>query len=94
VSPGQAIEKQWLVQNDGSCDWDELYRLKLVDGYPALGAASEMALFPARAGTKTMLSINFTAPLEAGTYRTVWQATNPQGIAFGAAIYMEVIVRP
>ena len=94
VTPGQVLTKQWRVLNDGTCDWDEFYRLKLVDGYPALGAASEMALYPARAGTKTDLSIVFSAPQEAGTYRTVWQASNPQDLPFGAAIYMQVIVRP
>jgi hypothetical protein len=94
VQPGKTFEKQWQVQNDGSCDWGPGYRLKLAPGQPSLGAADKMALFPARAGTKTTLSITFTAPAQAGTYRTVWQATNPEGIPFGESIYMEIIVQP
>jgi Ig-like domain from next to BRCA1 gene len=94
VAPGQTLQKQWSVQNDGTCDWDENYRVKLVQGYPALGAPAEMALFPARAGTKADITINFTAPQDAGTYRTVWQAANPDGIPFGAPIYMEIVVQP
>jgi len=92
VSPGQVIQKQWQVENDGTCDWGAGYRLRLLDGTAALGAANEMALFPARAGTQTTVSINFTAPSEAGTYRTAWQAYNSAGIAFGETIYMEVVV--
>ena len=94
VKPGQALQKQWRILNDGTCDWDATYLLKLVEGYPALAAASPMALYPARAGTKFTLSVNFTAPSDTGTYKTVWQATNPQGVAFGEQIYMEIIVKP
>ncbi len=92
VSPGQALEKQWRVENIGSCDWDARYRLKLLDGFPPLGASGDQALYPARAGTQAILTINFTAPLEAGTYRTAWQAYGPDGAAFGDAIYMEITV--
>jgi hypothetical protein len=92
VAPGQAIDKQWRVENDGSCDWDGSYRLKLVDQFPALGAETELALFPARAGTQATLTINFVAPLEAGTYRTAWQAYNSEGLAFGETVYMVIVV--
>jgi len=94
VSPGQTIEKQWQVENNGSCDWNALYRLKLNEGYPPLGAKSEMALYPARAGSRATLMISFTAPLESGTYRTSWQAADPNGNLFGDAIFMEIIVQP
>jgi hypothetical protein len=92
VTPGQAIEKQWRVENNGSCDWDGSYRLKLVDQYPALGAETELPLFPARAGSQATLSINFVAPLEAGTYRTAWQAYNSESLPFGDTVYMVIIV--
>lgn len=92
VSPGQAIEKQWLVENNGSCDWDGRYRLKLIDGYTDLGAPSELALYPARAGTQITISISFIAPADPGSYRTAWQAYNPDGTAFGDPIYMEIII--
>jgi hypothetical protein len=88
----QPIVKQWRVENSGSCDWDERYRLKLVSG-DALGAPIDMALFPARAGSQVVLQIDFFAPLEAGTYSTTWQAFNPAGQPFGQAIYMQVVVQ-
>jgi len=92
VSTGQAIEKQWKVENNGSCNWDTRYRLKLMDGFPPLGASGEQALYPARAGMQATLTVKFTAPLETGTYRTAWQAYGPDGAAFGDAVYMEIIV--
>lgn len=92
VTPGQAIEKQWRVENNGSCDWEASYRLKLVDGYPPLGATGEQALYPARAGSEAILTMAFSAPLEPGDYRTAWQAYRPDGTAFGDVVYMVITV--
>jgi len=93
VSPGANIDKQWLVTNSGTCNWDSRYRLKLIGG-DALGAATEQALYPARAGTQATLQIIFTAPLEAGTYESAWQAYNPEGEAFGDFVSIKIIVSP
>ena len=93
VTPGQAIQKQWSVQNNGTCDWDANYRLKLFEGYPSLGSTGEQALYPARAGSQATLTINFIAPQESGTYQTAWQAVNPQGEIFGEIIFMVIVVQ-
>jgi hypothetical protein len=93
VSPGQILEKQWRVENNGTCNWDGRYRLKLIDGFPPMGAFGEQSLFPARSGTKATLMVNFAAPLEAGTYRTAWQAYSPEGAPFGETVYMEIVVQ-
>ena len=37
VNPGEKIDKQWLVQNSGTCNWDDNYRLKLVNGFQPVG---------------------------------------------------------
>jgi Ig-like domain-containing protein len=92
VSPGQAIDKQWLVTNSGTCDWDGRYRLKLVNG-DALGALTEQALYPARAGTQATLRILFAAPQAPGAYQSAWQAVGPDGAVFGDAVYIQIIVQ-
>lgn len=91
-TPGASIDKQWLVQNDGSCDWDSTYKLKWVGGY-TLGVAEEQALFPARAGSQATLRITFLAPTELGTYQSTWQAADPDGNLFGDTVFMEIIVQ-
>ena len=93
VLPSASIDKQWLVKNSGTCNWDSTYRLKWIGGDP-LGAAQEQALYPARAGTQVTLHILFTAPTVEGTYESAWQAYGPDGIAFGDPIYMKIIVSP
>ncbi|MBV6391584.1 MAG: hypothetical protein KPEEDBHJ_00792 [Anaerolineales bacterium] len=90
-SPGAPIDKQWLVQNDGTCDWDETYKLKWIGGY-TLGVSEEQPLFPARAGAQVTLRIVFTAPAEPGTYTSTWQAADPDGNLFGDTVFIEIVV--
>jgi hypothetical protein len=93
VSPGSALDKQWRVQNNGTCNWDGRYRVRLISG-EAMGAASEQALYPARPGMEAIVRILFTAPLEAGAYFSEWQAYDPQGEAFGETFFIKVTVQP
>ena len=90
--PGQSVDKQWLVTNSGTCNWDSNDRLKLISG-PAMGAATEQALYPARASAQATLRILFTAPSDTGTYTSTWQAFGPSGEAFGDTIYIQIVVQ-
>jgi len=86
------MDKQWLVLNAGSCNWDSRYRLRLING-DAMRASLEQALFPARAGMQATLRMEFTAPLEPGKYFSEWQAFDARGIAFGESFFIKVIVQ-
>ena len=91
VPMGSSLDKRWKVQNSGTCNWDERYRIKLVSGSEM--GAQEQALFPARGGTELTIQINFTAPAEPGTYQSAWQAHDPQGNPFGDPFYIQIIVQ-
>jgi hypothetical protein len=91
VSPGASVDKRWLVQNNGTCNWDSRYRLKFVGGLE-MGATTEQALYPARGGAQATIRITFTAPSEPGEYSTAWQAVDPNGEPFGDAIFMKIQV--
>ena len=93
VLAGSSIDKQWLVKNSGTCNWDSTYRLKWIGGDP-LGAVQEQLLYPARAGSQATLRITFTAPTLEGTYESAWQAYGPDGIAFGDPVFMMIVVSP
>jgi hypothetical protein len=92
VSPNTSLDKQWQVENSGTCNWDERYRLKLVSG-PELSGRSEQALFPARSGTQATIRVQFTAPSEPGAYRSAWQAHSPQGEPFGDPFFIDIVVQ-
>jgi hypothetical protein len=93
ISFGASIDKQWLVKNSGTCNWDSTYRLKWIGGDP-LGAAQEQVIYPARAGTQITLRIVFTAPTVEGTFESAWQAYGPDGIAFGDQVFMKITASP
>ena len=93
VQPGSSVDKQWLVTNSGSCNWDASYHVKWIGGDP-LGAVTEQVLYPARAGSQATIRILFTAPITAGTYPSQWQAYGPDDIAFGDPVYIEIVVSP
>ena len=93
VHPGDQVDKRWLVQNSGSCNWDDRYRLKSILGAD-LNAPLEVALYPARSGTNANLRIVFTAPSGPGMVQGAWQAYDPQGQPFGDPLNIQVMVDP
>jgi hypothetical protein len=90
--PNTQIDKQWLIKNDGTCDWDSTYKLKWVGGDP-MSANTEQPLYPARAGTQATLRIIFTAPATAGEYESAWQAVDPDGNFFGDLVFIKIVVQ-
>ncbi len=92
-SPGEIIDKRWLVENQGTCNWNSRYSLRLIGGDP-MGASTEQSLYPALAGNQAVIRINFKAPAESGKYRSAWQAFTPDSRAFGDPIFIEVQVIP
>ena len=91
VSPGERLDKRWLVQNAGTCNWDERYQIRLEAG-PNMGVPATQALFPARSGLELTIRMNFIAPDEPGTYRSAWQAYDPDGVPFGDPFFIEIVV--
>jgi hypothetical protein len=89
---GLALDKQWLVQNSGTCNWNSAYRLRNIGG-AALGAPEEIALYPARAGTQATLRILFSAPFTEGVYESAWQAIDANGNLFGDPVYIRITVQ-
>ena len=89
---GMSFEKQWLVENNGTCNWGPDYHFKHIGG-GALGAPEELALYPARAGTQATLQIRFTTPFTEGVYESSWQAVDPNGTGFGDLLYIRIVVQ-
>ncbi len=91
VTPGERLDKRWQVKNNGSCNWDSGYQVRLIAG-PGMGVPVQQALYPALSGTEVVMRMIFTAPDEAGTYRSAWRAYDPQGEVFGDPFFIEVLV--
>jgi hypothetical protein len=93
VAPGAVVEKVWLVQNSGTCNWDANYRVRFVEGVD-MQAELEQALFPARSGGEARIEITFIAPQQPGINYSTWQAYTPGGEPFGDQFYIQIVVNP
>ncbi len=91
VEAGTNFMKAWEVQNFGTCDWDEGYRLRFVSGVQ-MGAPDFVSLPSVGVGSKGKISVEFTAPLEPGTYRSTWKAFGSNNRSFGETLYVEIVV--
>jgi hypothetical protein len=93
TAPGAILDKRWRVQNTGTCNWDERYRLKEIAG-PNMGVMAEQRLVPTRSGSEATIRILFTTPAEAGAYRSAWQAYDPEDRPFGDPFFIQIEVQP
>jgi hypothetical protein len=92
-APGEKIDKRWLIENQGTCNWDARYSLRFTGGQP-MDAPAEQSLIPALAGSQAMVRIVFTAPAESGKYRSAWQAYTADAKPFGDPFFIEIEVLP
>ena len=95
LAPGQSFVKGWRVRNNGTCPWDETYRLVYVTGnMPAARMGGEpVAIMRQVAPNDTYdIHVNLVAPLAPGIYQGFWQMVNGQGVAFGERVYVGIQV--
>ena len=91
VVAGSTLDKQWEIENSGTCNWDARYKIRLISG-PEMGASTEQSLAPARSGSRTIIRVTFTAPNPPGSYQSVWQAYNVENLPFGDQFYIDIVV--
>ena len=106
VSAGQAFTKTWRVKNDGTCAWGpngSLNALVFTGGYQ-MGAPERVPLSGAiEPGQTADVSVQLTAPAEAGTYVSQWMfqvndgSGENQKVGVGddgqGALYVQIVVR-
>lgn len=98
IVAGEKFTKTWRLVNSGSCKWTRLYKLVFYSQNP-LGATYEQFL-PGEVlpGHAVDLSVEFTAPLQPGTYRSNWMLQAPDGLLFGLGMnadtpfYVSIVV--
>jgi hypothetical protein len=91
VIAGERLDKRWLVQNNGTCNWNDQYQVRLIAG-SGLGMPVEQKLYPALSGADVVIRMVFIAPSEPGSHRSAWQAYNAQGDPFGDPFFIDILV--
>src|SRR5512138_1532230 len=78
VSPGASFTKTWELRNAGNCTWTG-FTLVFESG-DLMGATSPQSIPSVSPGQDVDLSVNFTAPTSAGSYRSYWRIRNASGV--------------
>jgi len=83
LSPGESFLKTWRIMNVGTCEWTSDFSLVWVYG-DQLGSVQQkhlkMTVFP---GQEVDLTVEMTAPMVPGTYRSYWMLQDDMGTLFG-----------
>jgi len=89
---GQDFVKTWRVRNNGSCTWGAGYGMVFSYG-DRLSGVPEPFTGVVAPGQEVELSVNFTAPTEAGVYVSGWQMANASGTPFPRPFYVKIVVK-
>lgn len=80
--PKTTFTKSWYIQNIGTCNLDNRYKLVYVSG-DKVGTAEEFPLFPSakllKPGESAVVSVQITAPENVSTFSTYWALKTPDG---------------
>ena len=91
VNPGQTFVKTWMLQNTGSCTWDNSYSLTFVSG-DQMGGTNTPIDQSVDPNQQAEVSVTLTAPTTAGEYTGYWRLANDSGEVFGVTVYVIIDV--
>jgi hypothetical protein len=92
MTPNQEFVKTWKIKNTGNCTWGDGYGL--VYSYGERMSGKPVALSAVvQPGQEVEISVNFKAPGGIGEYTSAWQMSNANGITFGKAVFVKIIVQ-
>lgn len=82
-NPGEKFTKTWRLMNAGTANWTTAYSLVFFSGEQMGGAASTALPMEVPPGQTVDVSVQLTAPTQAGTYTGYWILRNAAGRNFG-----------
>lgn len=92
MTANQEFVKTWKIKNTGNCTWGDGYGLVYSYGERMSGDPVSLSavVLP---GQEVEISVNFKAPGKIGEYTSAWQMANANGITFGKAVFVKIVVQ-
>lgn len=92
MTANQEFVKTWKIKNTGNCTWGDGYGLVYSYGERMSGDPVTLSavVLP---GQEVEISVNFKAPGKIGEYTSAWQMANANGITFGKAVFVKIVVQ-
>lgn len=91
LSPGEKFTKEWEVINYSDCNWDNKYHLFFISGNQ-MGAPDFVDIPHIPIGSKGKISVELTAPMEPGEYRSEWKLFGADNRFFGESLITNIVV--
>lgn len=92
MAPDAEFTVSWTLRNEGDCTWDRTYRLIFVEGERMDSSRTSRLRTEVEPGESVTLSVDLTAPAEAGSHSGTWQLRAPDGDSFGPELGVEIEV--
>jgi hypothetical protein len=92
VAPDATFTASWEVRNSGDCTWNRTYRLVFVRGERMESPRTARLRSTVGPGNTLSVTMDLTAPSEAGRYEAVWQLRTPDGESFGPELELAIEV--
>ena len=83
VKPGVPFQKQWVLQNTGSCTWTGDYGLIFVGGNQLSGKSPTLINQIVPPNETVEITLDLISPMQPGYYESFWKIQNNQGTQFG-----------
>ena len=90
VKPGASFTKTWRVKNTSSCSWHGGFTWRFIAG--DLISEPEQLVQPTEEGETIDISVSMVAPVDPGTYKSMWQMKAPNDQQFGAKAFAVITV--
>jgi hypothetical protein len=91
ITSGESFTKTWSLQNIGTCAWTTSYSIAYYSGNLMSGSATALSDAVSSGGSLNV-SVGLVAPSTAGTYTGYWRLQNANGVSFGEAVYVQIVV--
>ena len=83
IAPGNTFIKTWRIRNNGTTTWTTNYKLVFVSGTQMAAVSAVNLPYTVAPGQTVDISVQMTAPTEAGSYKSEWMLVNESGTRFG-----------
>lgn len=92
MNPGDAFTKTWAIQNSGTCEWTNDFKITYVGG-DLLGSDTTKIRKFVKAGATANISLNMVAPSGSGTVTSSWQMADSTGTLFGQVFTVQIVLK-
>ena len=92
MEPGDTFTKTWEINNSGTCDWTDDFKITFVGGDLFGSDTTKIRKF-VKSGANTKISLPMVAPSGSGSVTSLWQMADVSGNLFGQIFTVQIVLK-